>query len=296
MAFIDRASQHPGQVLVRRPHSFKRNSAEERANALVRKSLGALYRQFGEAWWRAQGASKFDEKLGTAFTGSLAGDALDYEVVKKTPDAFEVNVTDVVTPGSTRNWGARTWFLLVCGGDFSFAEGFAVRAAHPNADDHAGRRPCDFRYKLKQGEGRRGAVVAAALAPYGSCLHPTSDSRDRVLRKYQHGGAYADCMSRKVAGSVSRRRLSRPLYDRSVQARARKLKWLAAKPSTDIERSTCNGRHDPFAAWRVRAEVPISFSSPTHGPYRSWLMLRRSMATPPVRERACTSVQRWFPR
>src|SRR5687767_3409665 len=34
---------------------------EERANTLVRKALGDVYRSYGERWWRSQGARSFDE-------------------------------------------------------------------------------------------------------------------------------------------------------------------------------------------------------------------------------------------
>ena len=56
---------------------------EERANAIVRKALGDLYRKYGEKWWRTQGTGKFGEKVGSAFEMFAAGHALEYEVVKK---------------------------------------------------------------------------------------------------------------------------------------------------------------------------------------------------------------------
>jgi hypothetical protein len=66
---------------------------EERAHAIVRKALGDLYRQFGAQWWRAQGAWNLGDNMAATFDTFAAGEALDYEVVKQTPDAFEVNVT-----------------------------------------------------------------------------------------------------------------------------------------------------------------------------------------------------------
>jgi hypothetical protein len=60
---------------------------EERANAIVRKALGALYRQYGERWWRTQGAGNVGERMASAFEMFAAGDALGYEVVKQAPDA-----------------------------------------------------------------------------------------------------------------------------------------------------------------------------------------------------------------
>jgi len=140
------------QVLVPLVRTLQAELGEERANALVRKSLGELYRQFGEAWWRAQGASKFDEKLGTAFVGFAAGDALDYEVVKKTTDAFEVNVTGCRYARFYEEIGApELGFLLVCSADFSFAEGFGGSVQLTRTQTiMQGADHCDFRYKLKQ--------------------------------------------------------------------------------------------------------------------------------------------------
>src|SRR4051812_47817131 len=42
------------QVLVPLVRTLQAELGEERANELVRRSLGALYRQFGDAWWRSQ--------------------------------------------------------------------------------------------------------------------------------------------------------------------------------------------------------------------------------------------------
>jgi hypothetical protein len=140
------------QVLVPLVRTLQAELGEERANALVRKSLGALYRQFGEAWWAAQGASKFDEKLGTAFDWFAAGDALDYEVVKPTPDTFEVNVTGCRYAKFYQELGApELGFLLTCSADFTFAEGFGSDVQLTRTQTiMQGADHCDFRYKLKQ--------------------------------------------------------------------------------------------------------------------------------------------------
>ena len=39
------------QVLVPLVRALQSELGEERANALVRKAIGPLYRQYGEAWW-----------------------------------------------------------------------------------------------------------------------------------------------------------------------------------------------------------------------------------------------------
>jgi hypothetical protein len=43
------------QVLVPLIKALQAELGEERANAIVRKALGDLYRKYGEKWWRAQG-------------------------------------------------------------------------------------------------------------------------------------------------------------------------------------------------------------------------------------------------
>ena len=40
------------QVLVPLVKALQAELGEERANALVRKALGDLYRSYGEKWWR----------------------------------------------------------------------------------------------------------------------------------------------------------------------------------------------------------------------------------------------------
>jgi hypothetical protein len=51
------------QVLVPLVRALQAELGEERANALVRKAIGAAYRKFGEKWWRAQGARDVGEKM-----------------------------------------------------------------------------------------------------------------------------------------------------------------------------------------------------------------------------------------
>jgi hypothetical protein len=140
------------QVLLPLVRTLQAELGEERANALVRKSLGSLYRQFGEAWWKAQGASGLGDKLGAVFERFAAGDALDYQVVKQTPDAFELNVTGCRYAKFYQEIGApELGFLLTCGPDFGFAEGFGADVQLTRTQTiMQGADHCNFRYKLKQ--------------------------------------------------------------------------------------------------------------------------------------------------
>lgn len=140
------------QVLVPLVRTLQAELGEERANALVRNSLGALYRQYGEAWWKAQGTNRFDEKLATAFERFAEGDALEYEVVKQTPDTFELNVTGCRYAQFYQELGAaELGFLLTCSSDFPFADGFGSDVQLTRTQTiMQGADHCDFRYKLKQ--------------------------------------------------------------------------------------------------------------------------------------------------
>jgi hypothetical protein len=140
------------QVLVPLVKALQLELGEERANAIVRKALGALYRKYGEKWWRTQGARELGERMASAFEMFAAGDALEYEVVKKAADAFEVNVTECRYARFYNKIGApELGFLLTCTADFAHAEGFGADVQLTRTQTiMQGASHCDFRYALKQ--------------------------------------------------------------------------------------------------------------------------------------------------
>lgn len=142
------------RVLVPLVKALQAELGEERANAIVRKALGALYRKYGEKWWRTQGALNLGEKIASAFEMFAAGDALEYKVVKKTPDAFELNVTECRYAKFYYEIGApELGFLLTCSADFLYAEGFGADVQLTRTQTiMQGASHCDFRYALKQSE------------------------------------------------------------------------------------------------------------------------------------------------
>ena len=142
------------QVLVPLVKTLQTELGEERANAIVRKTLGDLYRKYGENWWRSQGARNLGEKMASAFDMFAAGDALDYEVVKQARDAFEVNVTACRYAEFYKEIGApELGFLLTCSADFRVTEGFGTDVQLTRTQTiMQGASHCDFRYVLKQGE------------------------------------------------------------------------------------------------------------------------------------------------
>jgi hypothetical protein len=144
------------QVLVPLVKALQAELGEERANAIVRKALGALYRKYGEKWWRTQGGRSLGEKVASAFEMFAAGDALEYTVVKNTPDAFELNVTECRYAKFYKKIGApELGFLLTCSGDTDFFHagglGANVRLTVTQTIMQ-GASHCDFRYALKRNE------------------------------------------------------------------------------------------------------------------------------------------------
>ena len=144
------------QVLVPLVKALQAELGEERANAIVRKALGNLFRKYGENWWRTRGTRNLGEKVASAFEMFAAGDALEYKVVKETADAFELNVTQCRYAEFYQKIGApELGFLLTCSGDADFfhAEGFGANARLTITQTiMQGASHCDFRYTLLKNE------------------------------------------------------------------------------------------------------------------------------------------------
>jgi hypothetical protein len=142
------------QVLVPLVKALQAELGEERANAVVRKALGEQYRKFGERWWKSQGARDLGEKMASAFEGFAAADALDYDVLRKDAQAFEVNVTGCRYAEFYKRIGApELGFLLVCSSDFAMAEGYGDPVQFDRTQTiMQGATHCDFRYKLEKSE------------------------------------------------------------------------------------------------------------------------------------------------
>jgi len=140
------------QALVPLVKALQAELGEERANALVRRTLGEQYRRYGEQWWRRHGSSDLGGTMAKAFDGFAAGGALDYDVVKQTPDAFEVNVTGCRYAQFYQAMGApELGFLLTCSGDFGLAEGYGADVQLTRTQTiMQGASHCDFRYALKK--------------------------------------------------------------------------------------------------------------------------------------------------
>jgi hypothetical protein len=138
------------QVLVPLVKTMQAELGEQRANRLIRKALGELYREFGRKWWQTQQAHAFGEKMAAAFDAFAAGDALDFEIIKQAPDAFDVNITGCRYARFYQEIGApELGFLLVCSADFAMAEGYGAPVQLTRTQTiMEGASHCDFRYRL----------------------------------------------------------------------------------------------------------------------------------------------------
>jgi len=142
------------RVLVPLVKALQEELGEARANAIVRNALGDVYRKLGEQWWQAQKGSDLGDNLASVFTAFAAGNALDYTVIKQSPDAFEVNVTGCRYAQFYKELGVpELGFLLACGSDFPTAEGYGPDIQLTRSQTiMQGASHCDFRYARKKSD------------------------------------------------------------------------------------------------------------------------------------------------
>lgn len=143
------------RLLVPLVKALQAELGEERANAIIRKALGDMFRELGEKWWQAQRAPNLGSNMASAFGRFAAGGALDYDVLKQSPDAFEVNVTGCRYAQFYKELGVpELGFLLVCSLDFPMAEGFGTDVTFTRTKTiMQGASHCDFRYARVKPKG-----------------------------------------------------------------------------------------------------------------------------------------------
>ena len=137
------------QVLVPLVKALQAELGKERANALVRKALGDVYRRLGEQWWRANESTHVGENMAFAFASFAKGDAVEYSVRAQSQDTYEIDVTGCRYAQFYKELGEPDLgFLLVCSSDFPFAEGFGPDITLTRTQTiMQGAGHCDFRYK-----------------------------------------------------------------------------------------------------------------------------------------------------
>ncbi|SFI97648.1 L-2-amino-thiazoline-4-carboxylic acid hydrolase [Bradyrhizobium sp. cf659] len=144
------------QVLVPLVRALQAELGEARANALVRKALGDLYRGFGEEFWKAKNESDLGKAVSSAFRTYARDDALAYDVIEQSHDAFAFDVKRCAYAEFYKALGEpELGFLLICTADFATAEGFGpdVRLTRTQTIMQ-GADHCDFRYRRDDGGAR----------------------------------------------------------------------------------------------------------------------------------------------
>jgi len=68
------------QVLVPLVKALQVELGERRANALVRRALGDIYRRYGEEFWRTKSETNVGNVMASALATFARGEALDYQV------------------------------------------------------------------------------------------------------------------------------------------------------------------------------------------------------------------------
>ncbi|GLR86841.1 L-2-amino-thiazoline-4-carboxylic acid hydrolase [Bradyrhizobium iriomotense] len=137
------------QVLIPLVKALQAELGEARANALVRKTLGDLYRRYGEQFWRAKNEPDLGKAVSSAFGTYARDDALELEVIEQSHDAFAFDVRRCAYAEFYKALGApELGFLLVCTADFATAEGFGPDISLTRTQTiMQGASHCDFRYR-----------------------------------------------------------------------------------------------------------------------------------------------------
>ncbi|MHC4051736.1 L-2-amino-thiazoline-4-carboxylic acid hydrolase [Bradyrhizobium sp. 25ACV] len=145
------------QVLVPLVKALQAELGEARANTLVRKALGDLYRGFGEEFWKAKNQGESEADLGKAVSSAFKtysrDDALAYDVIEQSHDAFAFDVKRCAYAEFYKALGEpELGFLLICTADFATAEGFGPDIKLTRTQTiMQGASHCDFRYRRDGG-------------------------------------------------------------------------------------------------------------------------------------------------
>jgi hypothetical protein len=137
------------QVLVPLVKALRAELGEARANAVVRKTLGDLYRSYSEEFARARNETDLGKFVASAFKTYARDDALEYDVLEQTPDAYAINIRRCRYAEFYKELGEpELGFLLVCTADFAVADGFGGDVKLTRTQTiMQGADHCDFRYR-----------------------------------------------------------------------------------------------------------------------------------------------------
>lgn len=139
------------QVLVPLLRAFQNEIGSDRTNEIVRKALRSYAHKVGQEM-RSQLKGNSMEKVAAFISMSSAGDALDVEVLKQTPDAFEIKVTGCRYTQIFKELNATDLgFLCLCELDIPLAESFVPDVEFTRTQTiMQGASHCDHRYQMKK--------------------------------------------------------------------------------------------------------------------------------------------------
>lgn len=139
------------QVLVPLVKELRKELGDKRANDLVRKALGKIFRGYGKAYWAQKQSDSPNSKIETLIKRYAADGALDYEVGENNDERLNVNITRCGYAEFFKEIGAPDLgFMFCCSADIPMTEGFeAGIELNRRQTIMEGAKFCDFRYKLR---------------------------------------------------------------------------------------------------------------------------------------------------
>ncbi len=141
------------QILVPLVKALQTELGKERAQSIVRRAIGDIYRRLGEEWWKKRKSTDVGTNMASAFISFAKGSALDYKVREHSKDAYQIDVSRCQYAEFYKELGEpELGFLLVCSADFPFADGFASDVKLTRTQTiMQGASHCDFRYQRRNG-------------------------------------------------------------------------------------------------------------------------------------------------
>ena len=137
------------QILVPLVKALQVELGRERKHDLVRRTLGDIYRRYGQEFRRRKDEENVGHPMASAFASYGRGDALDYELRDQSHDGVEIVVTRCQYAAFFKEIGEpELGFLLVCSADFPLAEGIDPTVKLTRTQTiMQGASCCDFHYK-----------------------------------------------------------------------------------------------------------------------------------------------------
>ena len=141
------------QILVPLVKALQVELGKERANDLVRRTLGDIYRRYGREFRRRKEEENVGHLMASAFATYARGGALDYQLREQSHDGVEIAVTRCQYAAFFKEIGEpELGFLLVCSADFPLAEGIDPNVKLSRSQTiMQGASCCDFHYKRVHG-------------------------------------------------------------------------------------------------------------------------------------------------